>query len=85
MEKAVADLIQGAVAADADEQVESLLKQFPGDIRGLAGLFGEDVLEFPEMRADGRLDRFPSFFGLAAGGKRIDDDVDFIHGRSGDG
>ena len=79
MEEAAADLVQRAVAADADQQVEAVPEQLAGDLRGLARLFGETELEFPEMPAQGRLDRFPAPAGPAAGGIGIDDDVDLVH------
>ena len=51
-EKTVADFIQGAVTADADDQIETILDQFPGNFRCLTRFFGEHVLEFRKLRLD---------------------------------
>src|SRR5690606_9626610 len=81
MEEAAADLVERAVAADADEQVEAVAQQLAGQLGRLARLLGEAVLELAEMRADGLLDGLPAPAGAAAGRGGVDDDVDLvIHG-----
>src|SRR6185369_7236769 len=82
VEEAVDDFVDGAVAADGDDELGAAAQRLAGHLGGGAGGAQKTLFEGAVGFLDGGAQLGPAALGLAAGGLRVDDEDGAGHGAT---